>query len=176
MTIIEVTPIEYRKFSGYDEPQFPTGMWVGTPQVTGDGSAGDMVAQLNFTEATSFRNSQYYSLEQLVVTFNAAISSNLRLAITNMDSDIPNVSWRYSIELLLDQSGSASMRLRDAMAVKGIFLGQQRTVDSAAGMSFSQDNDDGQVLSVIAQGYVWSARSTAVPGGPQRPPTGLYMA
>lgn len=171
MTIINVTDIEYRKFSGWDEPQFPSGYWLGEGTVTGDATGGDMVAQIDFAKATGLRNSQYYSLERIMAN-QAGVGSGdaMDLQVANFGGFAP----RYTLRLDADQALQSNLRLELAQAMYGLFLGQQEAPNSVMNLSFILDNVDTIVVTVKIEGYVWSARSTAVPGGPQRPPTGLY--
>ena len=176
MSIIEVTDIASRKFSGYEEPQYPSGMWVAHAIVTGNATGGDMTVQINIIPAASFRDSQYYSLEQFMATIDVAASQNGRLLMSNLDLGGSVSGQLYTLPLLLNSSGGASLRPSDIQSWLPLFLGQQSSFNSATSLSFSLDNDDGQIVMVQAQGYIWGPRSTAVPGGPQRPPTGLYKS
>ncbi len=172
MSVIGETDIEYRKFSGFDEPQWPSGYWVGQGAVTGDATGGDMTMQITFNPVTALFNSQYYSLEQMFVNQVSQNSDIMGMLMANFDRG----SALYHLSLVGTQSAQGNLELGDALNMRGLFLGQQRSPNSAQSISLTLDNVDGIVLTAKLEGYVWSARSTSVPGGPQRPPTGLYRS
>ncbi len=177
MSIVEVTPIQYRKFSGWEEPQFPSGYWIANARVTGDGTAGDMLVQANFSEASGLRNSQYYSLEEISLSIAQAASETVRMAIVNFDLGAGVVNSRqYTLVLVVDQILSASLEPDRIGALLGTFLGDQISPNTAMAITMGLDNVSGVPMDLFMGGYVWSARSTNVPGGPQRPPTGLYRS
>lgn len=172
MAIVNVTDIEYRKFSGFVDTRYPTGYWEGQGTVTGDASGGDMTAQIDFSKAAGLRDSQYYSLEEFMAFPSTAGGGVMSILVTNFGLG----TRRYSATLVAGQGGVSAFTWGDIAGIYGLFLGQQRVVNTATGLSFTLDNVDGTVVTVLIGGYVWSARSTSVAGGPQRPPTGLYRA
>jgi len=174
MSIIDVNDITYRKFSGYEDPRFPSGMWLGEGLVTGDGSGGDMTVQIDFSKAEGLRNSQYYSLEELFAIKGVNVSTTVDVLITNFDVGDETIGRRYQLLVLSNEGGVAALPMGDGWGTLRMFLGQQSTPNSAQSISFIMDNVNGIDWGVRIGGYVWSARSTSVPGGPQRPPTGLY--
>lgn len=167
MAIIGVTPVSYQKFSGYEDPGLPSGFWFANGVVIGDATGGTQVAQINIAEATNQFNSQYYSLEAISITLARAANFDLRLAIFNMDR-----VFEYTITLSLNATAS-NMLPRDTEMLP-LYIGQAGLANTAAGLSFALPNVDTDLLSVHVEGYVWSARSTSVPGGPRRPSEGLY--
>lgn len=175
MAVIAVTDIDSRIFSGWADPALPTGYWLSTGTVTGDGTGGDESVQFDFAKATGQRNSQFYSLEEVTAFQVANGTLALGMLIANMDTQaLGGTGIRMAVQLTADQAGFGSMLGIERSSFRGIFLGRQTAPSSAAGISFSMDNVDTVVLIVKIGGYVWSARSAAVPGGPQRPPSGLY--
>lgn len=174
MAVITVFDIEYRKFSGWDEPQFPSGFWRGGGLSLGDATGGDNTVQINFATGGSQFNSQYYSLEQLMVNVPGTGGVNVGIQISNLDLFPGITSYNYTVILDGNEGNTESLAGRELPGFRGLWLGQQFTPNSSAAISFSLDNTNAEIFLVAAQGYVWGARSTGVPGGPQRPPTGLY--
>lgn len=170
MSVITVTDVTYRKFSGYEEPALPTGFHNTAGASTGDLTGGINVVQFNFASASGLFNSQYYSLEQVMVNEIATGGSIIGLSIVNFDGLQPNV---YSLTLVGNEFSRSNLEFR---SMPKLFLGQQQSVSTVACISFIVTNVDTVAIQVHIQGYIWSARSTSVPGGPQRPANGLYPA
>jgi len=174
MSIIDVNDITYRKFSGYEDPRYPSGMWLGEGLVTGDGSGGDSTVQIDFSKAAGLRNSQYYSLEEIFAVKGNNVSAAGDMLVTNFDVGDELIGRRYHFLLLATEGGVSNLTLSPTAGTLRMFLGQQSTPNSAQSISFIIDNTNLIDFAVRIGGYVWSARSSSVPGGPQRPPTGLY--
>jgi len=173
MAFIEVVDVTYRKFSGWQEPQFPSGYWQGSARVIGDATGGDMSGQINFSRVTEPFNSQYYSWEELMVTTDEEATVPLGILIANFGLVTPVTGRRYTMFVTGDNSGNASVE-GVQMGLLPIFLGQQASANSAVSITIIRNNDNLDVMDILIGGYVWDVRSTSVPGGPQRPPTGLY--
>lgn len=173
MAIVGITDVRARKFSGYEDPRYPTGYHRTDFSVIGDATGGLAIAQLDFAKVSELRNSQYYSLDELrIVMFVGAIHI-AEMEIFNFDS---LVTTRWSLALAVSDTGFASMSLQELGQATGIFLGQQEGPLAATAIQISVTNINGVLLRAMAGGYIWSARSTSVEGGPQRPPTGLYRS
>lgn len=173
MAVEQRKDLEYRGFSGYEDPRYPSGMYEVEGAMIGDATGGNMVLLFDYSLATSPFNSQFYSLEDIRITTFQAVDALAELAVVNFDS---SVTTRYTMELVANESGFASLRLNDALAVIGLFLGRQSSRSANMSLSITLDNDDTILTRAFIAGYLWSARSVAVPGGPQRPPTGLYRS
>jgi len=174
MAVITVADVTYRKFSGYQQPELPTGFWVGAGIVTGVGGGGDMVIQIDFVKATSLRDSQYYSLEEVMIELAAATAVVGRFAITNMGIFNPVTASIFTLPLVVHESVGAALQPEVSNGLRGLFLGQQSNPNAAVSISYGVDDLSGSTMSMKLGGYVWSARATNVPGGPQRPAGGLY--
>lgn len=174
MAIIAIADVVSRKFSGYEDPRYPSGFWVGAGQVTGDASGGDSTLQLNFNPATSLFNSQYYSIEQFMISIIANANFLVDMLIANFDLFTPITGQRYTIPVIGSEASIANIDLLQHKGMRGLFLGQASNTDTAQSLSFIIDNTTNEVMNVFVQGYIWGVRSTMVEGGPQRPPTGLY--
>lgn len=172
MTIIAVAEVQHLRYRGFDEPQFPTGIWRAQKTVTGDGSGGQASIQLDFSKASQAFNSQLYSLEQLMMSHSVA-GQNAEMRLANFDqSEVVPV---YTVVILANEGTiPAAISAEQVEAYRALWLGQANVADTAQSLTFSIDNGNGEVTSVLAYGYVWSARSINAPGGPQRPPQGLF--
>jgi len=173
MAVVTVHDVVYRKFSGFDEPQYPSGYWRGGGISVGDASGGDHALQIEFAKATGLRNSQYFSLEQLMITVAAGpFAANVQ--VSNMDIYGTVTAFIWVADLPAAEGNQAGLAGRGLAGFRKLWLGQQVTPDTVAALAITIDNTLNEIMIASAEGYVWSARSTAVPGGPQRPPTGLY--
>jgi len=135
-----------------------------------------MTVQIDFAKVTDLFNSQYYSLEELMVDLDEGTSDTMGFSITNLDISSVLTALRYSVQVASNQGSRAGIRGDNLPAMLPLFLGQQSNANSAASISLIRTNADTDVIGIRIGGYVWSARSTSVSGGPQRPPTGLYRA
>lgn len=176
MAIIAVGDIFSRIFSGYEDPRYPSGYWLGEAAVVGDGSGGDMTNQIDFAKSTGQTNSQFYSLEELAVFQSTATVDVIDMLIANFDLGPTLTGFRYTLPLVVNQGTGAGLVPSEANGLLGKFLGRQSNPNTALSLSFILDNVSGTTFSVRVGGYIWDARSTAVPGGPQKPPTGLYRS
>lgn len=173
MAVIQPADVDYRKFSGWQQPGFPSGFWKASARVIGDASGGDMSAQINFSLATTPFNSQYYSWEEMMLSLDAETNVLISILVANFGDVDPVTGRRYTLPLLANNGGFSAVEGKQ-MGLLPIFLGQQASPDSTTSITFTRDNSNLDVVDVQIGGYVWDVRSTSVPGGPQRPPTGLY--
>jgi len=174
MAVITVVDIITRPFSGYEELRFPSGFWRGNGFSTGNGTGGDHSIQMDFNKATALMNSQFYSLENLMIAIPTTADQEVDLLIANFDR-VAGVSQRdYTIQLVANERDVAAPPAQAVEGLRGMFLGKQTDPNSAQSLSLTVDNIDGQIITAILEGYVWGIRSNSQPGGPQRPPTGLY--
>lgn len=175
MTIISVVDIASRPFSGYDDPRYPIGYWVAGGDVTGDASGGDASVQVDFNKSDSIFNSQYYSLEQVMVNVGAQADFEIAMFIFNFDR-FGAATNRYTLFARGNEAAVSGLAAEDFNGFRKMFLGQQAGPNVAPGLTFAIDNTLNEVMSVMVEGYIWGVRSVNVNGGPQRPPTGLYGA
>jgi hypothetical protein len=160
-------------FSGWQEPQYPSGYHLTEGAIVGTTSGGDMVLGFDFALASELRNSQYYSIEDLRVTVFEQAESNLELSIVNFDSAI---TTRFSVRVEGTDSGFGSAEPHVVRGLQGLFLGRQASASAVTSVDITANNNDGVLMRVFLAGYIWSSRSTNVPGGPQRPLTGMYRS
>lgn len=171
--------ITIRPFTGYRDPSLPIAMWLGSANVTGDGSLGVMSAIIAFTLASAPRSGNLYSLEQ--VTAHATLgapSHNFRLTADNMESiSSDGINQRFQAVGSFSSGPdtiAADLNLGALAALRGIFLGTQAIGLAMASLILADINEDTSILTLIAQGYVWGPRSVLAEGGPSRPLQGLY--
>lgn len=171
MAVITVVPVEYAQFSGYEEPELPSGFWEVDGLSIGDGTGGTNGIQVNFAFATEPRNSQFFSLEKLSISHATAAIAGI--IFFNLDILSDGRVLRYNLPLVANEAGPAALNLSDMVRL-GLFLGRQDQAASSTNMFVAVTNDTGEALTLKAGGYIWGARSVAVSGGPQRPQQGLY--
>lgn len=174
MAVITVFDVEYRKFSGWDEPQYPTGYWRGGGLSLGDATGGDHSIQIDFAKASEARNSQYYSLEQVMISLPGTGDFEVGMLFANFDIFSSVSGYVYTLNVQGSERNTAGLNGNGLAGFRRMWVGQQFTPNSSCAITLGLDNTNVEIFIVALQGYVWSARSTGVPGGPQRPPTGLY--
>jgi len=174
MAVITVSDVFSRPFSGYEDARYPSGFWRASAFSTGDGTGGDHTLQFDFNKATSDFNSQFYSLESIMVAMPVASDFIMDMLIANFDRTQGVTNRDYNLNLFGNERTVAALSADGLEGLKGLFLGQQTDRNSAQSISLTVDNGDGEIITALLEGYIWGVRSMAVSGGPQRPPTGLY--
>lgn len=137
--------------------------------MTGDASGGQRFAQLVFVAAAQPQGSELWSLDQLAVNDTNNVSKNGTMQAVNLDRAIGAQQWNLRLE-----AGTLEAGTRLEQLVLPLFLGGQSSQGPTASLDVFLANDDGEVLTLSASGYIWGARSRSTPGGPQRPAQGLY--
>lgn len=171
MTIVADAPIRRRPWPGYSDPRWPTGLWVGDVTVTGDASGGLRFARLILVAALQPQGSEIWSVEQMAVTDSDNNSKEVTLQAVGLDRTLSTQTWNVNLAV-----GPVTAGLRSSNAGMPLFLGGQATLGSTVSLDIFVANVDVVTLQFQAQGYIWGARSRSTPGGPQRPPQGLYPA
>jgi len=179
MSVLLTSPVRYRGFQGYGDPSLPTSHWFIGASLLGDASGGQRSFTFEFASAgLSFRNSQWYSLEEVYVfdTSNTAKAGQLNASnfAMNVSPNVIGGGLFISIDLEAGQTRASLTSDAQAMLRGGFFLGRQNGVGTSTAIIIDYPNVNGATLIVTAGGYVWSPRSNLVPGGPSRPPVGLY--
>lgn len=166
-----------RPWGGYTHPSLPIATWYAEGNVTGDSSGGHRAVQLNFSPGTAGQASPalYYSLEQISLADTLNADRDVLFQLINGDEAMTTGSqwWQQGV------SGTAigPAALNFAARSPALWLGNIKLPGGGAhGMLFVMANSNTHVLTVVAQGYVWGARSISWPGGPQRPPNGLFQS
>ncbi len=179
MSVVATSPVAYRRSSGYADPRYPEGHWLGSVTVSGDASGGTITASIVFSEAIAQLDSRIYSLEQFTAFSSTESSTRAASFFTdNLGLDGPaaltnRFTGTISPHVTPD---TTSLSPRD-MTNLPLFLGSMRVRSILTRLGMSLVNPGvGEDYRLEAQGYWWGARSVLVDGGPQRPPTGLYRA
>jgi len=172
-----ITPVDVftRRFRGYDDPRYPTGIWVAQGISTGDASGGDNTFQANFNSSVQPLNSQFYNLEQLSIGGSTTVAT-VAILVANFDTLSPTaLAQTYSVDLRATQdAGIFALTPQSIEAMRGLWLGQQSVRGTTQGIAITVENNDLEILRVTLQGYIWSARSINADGGPQRPPSRMF--
>ena len=178
MSITGDSPVAYRRFSGYADPRYPEGQWVGSITLSGDASGGTSTLSLVFSEATvAVLNSRMFSLEEFGVSVSAGANDDGRLSTDNLGLG-GQAAFQHRFSMSIDTPGGvATVQLRtDSQNILPLFLGGQRVISVQTRILWQQGNPGAGVDTRFeAAGYWWGSRSVMIDGGPQRPPTGLYQ-
>jgi len=176
--ILTVAPL-IRSFRGYEDPALPAGYWFVRSAILGDASGSLMSLDIRFSTTNEPANSLMYSLEQYNVNVSRVVFLDARLDIGNFDpapsqASTGSVTHFYAFFLTTDPavSGRAALNLRDHSFLP-LFLGSPNKFFGTE-LGTDMENVLGTSMAVNAQGYFWTPGARNAPGGPQRPPNGLY--
>jgi len=182
MTVIAVPTVSYRSFRGYADEGLPAGVWEVNGQVTGDASAGQVNITPVFLRISLGPSNLLYSLEQISLFDDKASGSTYALEIDGFDAESAAfVSAQvYSLQttvLSTDTTGGVgnAMTPERARPMRGLFLGNPVSRSLSALIRLSGPNVEDDVTQLHMGGYWWHQRSWNAPGGPRRPPGGLYQ-
>jgi len=179
MSTSAIFRVETRPYSGYAEPAFPIASWIAQGSIIGNATGGSatIVLQISAGEATPV--SEMYNLEQLHVDTQAPVTEQIIMATQFMDNLAPNrpaAEQSWVIPLTTTGANDSVMALIQNAGLP-IWLGAPLAVFGAgvsSALTFEWQNVNLQASEVTAQGYIWGPRSVLAPGGPQRPPFGLF--
>ena len=179
MSVTGDIDVAYRRFSGYLDPRYPEGQWLGSVTVSGDGSGGTLTGSIIFARATESRlNSRIYSLEEIGASISGTDTQDqIRISTDNLGRDGP-AAFQHRFVLLLSEGGTGTIQIfpRD-LALLPILLGAMRVPLVNTRILATMINPGvGDDFRFEAAGYWWGSRSVLVDGGPQRPPQGIYPA
>lgn len=179
MSVSNDSQVAYRRFSGYTDPRYPEGQWLGSVTVSEDATGGEVIASLIFSEATAFINSRFFTLEEVGFSVQGTnAGGSVAIATDNLGRDGPAAFQHRFVMALVGGTSSLfiSPQSRDLPALPMVLgamrvpLVQTRIFARKANLLAGDDDR------FEAAGYWWGSRSILVDGGPQRPPTGLYKA
>lgn len=181
MTVLAQFRVDTRPYSGYDDPAFPIASWISQGLVIGDASAGSANIDLLFVFAEGLAAiTEMYNLEQLHVDTQVPTTEQILMRTQSMDNLAPNrpaAEQSWLIPLTSTGANDTVMSLVQASGLP-LWLGSPTIVGGGgnldSGLRFEFQNVNLVVYEVSAQGYMWSTRSILAPGGPQRPPFGLF--
>lgn len=172
MSVLAELASRRRAFPGYQDPRYPLYIWVGQTVVVGDATGGTRVASIILATGLGPKVSLLWSLEQLSVLDSDNVSKNSDLTFSGMDELLGTQITKLTI---VDGITTASLSPRETPSLP-LYMGAHADQSIAAALTLTTTNVDAAVLVLAAQGYVWGSRSRSIPGGPQRPPTGLFRA
>jgi len=166
--------VVYRTTRGYADPALPQSMWVGVGSVEGDASGGLRTVTLNLKAAAAALATEAFSLEQVSVVTLETADRSLEITSGNFDfvEGLPS-DVIYSARSLLDAATTQAIMDPSTLGLP-VFLGRPKLANAAAFLNFEAVNVNLVALIVHAQGYRWDGAAMAAPGGPQRPPNGVY--
>lgn len=174
MAIELEVPVRHREYRGYDEKQYPLGTWFAEGDLTGDASGDPMTIKVLFQDSLQALTSLSYSLEQMWVRRSDTTARVTGVSIINLGS------FAFTRQFTLTNTPSSGGGTVNAMGIDQptqlpIFLGRifEQAVD--ASLEWAAPNSGVSVsMRFQVEGYYWGARSITAPGGPQRPPGGMY--
>lgn len=175
MSVITDVPVHYRWWDGYQEPQFPAGLWMARALVVGDLSGGQRIARVQFRTTGSRRSTLYYNLEQVMVSDTEGTAKKMDLSTFNMDP-LPagTLSLPINLTIQLQQATILSNIDTKDYPPLPIFLGSPAGSIADSQLVLEVANVNAQFFQIGVQGYWWDQRAVGAQGGPQRPLTRLY--
>lgn len=176
MSVTATGSLKTRPYSGFIEKGLPVGIWTGEVQVVANGTGGTSIARINFQEATLSRFYWFLSLEQLMIKSVNAADFTLRMRTQNLDENFSNDPvWGIRMQAIEVSTPNSAIEHSDAnMFLKATFLGRVRFKETTSFIAWDMANVNGEVLTVLAQGYIWEPDAVNAPGGLRRPAQGLY--
>lgn len=177
MTIAAVIQAIRRPERGWDNPGYPTGIWEAAGSVTGDASGGNRVIQINLRSTSGLPVGIAYSLEELMVRDADGAASVGDYQTTNFRiAGGVQTQWRRFISLTVPSTATIALQNSESH-IRPVFLGIAHANNVAASVTVSIINQDTEVLSAIARGYMWDPRSVLqAAGGYRRPVDGMFQA
>lgn len=170
MSVLATLEARRRPYNGYDDPSFPLYIWAGQTIVVGDASGGTRVASVELAPASGPKVSLLWSLEQISVLDTDNNSKNGDLTFTGLDELLGTQVWRLGLG---DGVGTASIPF-SLYPELPLWAGGHAAQGGQAAITFTLANIDATVMVFTIQGYAWGSRSRSLPGGPQRPPRGIF--
>lgn len=178
MTVSQIVDVAYEHWGGYDDPRLPTRVWKMAGLVTGDLTGGQRNMVFRFVDSDAPRVSQSFSLEELYILDTDNVGKVCGITTTNF-GEFGLLTRQLGLSVAIDATGGtqAGLDVLAAQAVRGIFLGSQRVSGVGMSITFQVVNINTATLQIWAGGYVWGQRSqSALQGGFQRPPNGIFKA
>lgn len=168
MSVTARFPIVRRKWQGWTNAAYPTGFWIAGGTATGDAGGGSLTVILEFNLVNAKRISEHFSLERLAINDAESVNRSVGLSLTNFDVVGTAVkAWRF------EQVSATGGKLVIDNSSPRIFMGSQRVANLPVEIVIVKTNAP-FTWNVVAEGYVWGARSLSAEGGFGRPADGLY--
>lgn len=160
---------------GYPQAALPNGVWFSTGSVLGDGSAGFTTVNHVFKQAGAPPNNQLYSLESCQVAASEGIGETVAIQGAGFTQTF-GFSFQTGALTVINPAAPSTFNIETVRAFRGTFLGElTRATAVAAQINVRIANPGvGPFLQSALVGYFWGPEAKSAPGGPQRPPTGLF--
>lgn len=176
MTVSDTFRIEYRPFSGFNDPRLPIAAYIAQGGSVGDVSGGSVLMAFQFS-GTGPRVSEMYNLEQLAVDTSADAADQLLMTTQGMDQLAPTreaspQKWHFAT--VGDSVAESAVQLLFAGSALPVWLGAPNSEGEGSSLRFEFANTNLRLYAVTIQGYVWGPRSVLADGGPQRPLGGMF--
>lgn len=167
-------PVQYRGENAHIEPQFPLGTWFAEGNLVSAGEGDPFSITIVFQNSTQALISLGFSLEQMWARRSDTTATRVHANIRNIG--VFSFTRQFSLNLSTDSSGGGGNTMPlDTSGFLPIYLGYITERDTQADIEFvSPDPGTGDSIRFQAEGYYWGDRSRLAPGGPQRPPFGIY--
>lgn len=175
MSTIVVVQTQLLNQLGYLQPELPSGVWFSSGKVDGDASAGETTIQHEFKGASAPAGQQFYSIEQVWVDIEDAVSREIAYIGILIGGTFP-FDFRAALQSVAVSPTRSILTAGSIDAFRGIILGElTRQTQTAATMNVSIANPGAGVgFRSNLSGYFWGPEAKSAPGGPQRPAGGLF--
>jgi len=166
-----LTP-SFREWGGESDRRLPIGQWRAAGAVFGNATGGSVTITILFQPSTaSARLSNLYSLEQLSMSRAESVTSNAGLRAQNLEDASHGLAYALTLGPIAGTSLAATVLTEKELP---LFLGGAAASGVDVGLELVSANTNGVLVTVIAEGYYWGARSRSVLGGPRRPEGAVY--
>lgn len=162
---------------------FPAGHWSAAAESEGDMTGGNLTFQHIFRNASNqLGDSNFYSIEQVMLSTSVAGITGGRLFINGMDAwtgDVSNpdnpISRNYLIDLDVSDESTPQRAISRPNGYK-IWVGTYQGVPTDLGDMILLLDNPGASLGVAfsVYGYYWTPDAINAPGGIRKPPGDIY--
>ncbi len=177
MAVTQRRTVELRPWNAFENPAFPEGSWFVHFLMAHAGGGGAATMEARVQETGESLSSRLWSIEQM--TYDTLVSLagvGLEVRSVNLETfqRLQVADFSRQLTLASFATGGRGIASRDLAAFPW-FLGAPRIQGLAAGFDVvTTDGGIGERSNMLASGYYWGPAARNAPGGPQRPPTGLF--
>jgi len=170
-------PIEYRPFSGYDDPSLPIASYIGQGGMAGDASGGSVVMSILFQQMETGRGTpNMFNLEQLSIDVATNVNFAVLMRTLNMGRLAPTrvtSPEKWVLGVTSDTVDDSALELTFLSGLP-LWLDAPSNLTGDAGLRLEFTNLNLELYAATIRGYIWSPRSVLAQGGPQRPLNGMF--
>lgn len=162
---------------------YPAGHWSAAAESEGDASGGNLTFQHIFRNPSNeFGDSNYYSIEQLMLSSAVSGNTSGRLFIQGMDAwtgDVSNpnnpISQQYAIDLDVTDESTPQRAMSRPNGYK-IWVGTYQGLPTDLGDMILLIDNPGVSAGIAFKvlGYYWTPDAINAPGGIRKPPGDIY--